>query len=233
MISLLILSIAVPINAFAIEEKDIPTMELAIAQKINEYRSSLELNQLAYDETIANVARAHSDDMRDRNYYAHETLGTNKQAWLRGSLAGYGICGDPDAVDRYYDTINEMELHKKRIAQFEKEAEEVRLFWNNDPLRVQIINQKYADLLNIEQKVNQKILKTHEDINSAKIGIGFNENLMELRGSADNVEEAVNVTIQSWLDSPPHKLGMEDYGNSIGIGVSIDEDRVLVTMNIC
>jgi len=231
--ALLVISIALPVNSFALELREIPTLERQIADAINDYRKSQGLNELSYDDNIADVARTHSQDMIDRDYFAHETLGTTKQAWLRGSNAGYGMCGDPDALDRYYTTVQGIEEHKKRIAQFEKEAETVRLFWNNDQLQVNAIESKYQKLLKIEQEVNAQTILTYDDINQGKIGIGFAENLMELRGDPITNLDIIDSTIQGWIDSPEHKLGLEDYANSLGVGVSMNTDRILITLNVC
>jgi uncharacterized protein YkwD len=48
-------------------------LERAMAQLVNAERAKIGLNALTYDESLAEVARAHSAEMRDSNYFAHES----------------------------------------------------------------------------------------------------------------------------------------------------------------
>ena len=237
-VSLLVLSIGMPVNqaAFAMTDREIPQLERQIADKINEYRKSLGLTELRYDSKIAEVARGHSDDMKERKYFDHITKDTvGKNAAIRGAEAGYGLCGDSAALDRYNTTVKGIAEHKKRIAEFEKEAETVRLFWSDDPLRVQQIDVKYAELIKIEKQVNSQTMKTYDDINKGRIGIGFSENISQIRNGAlsDNLRELSDGTVKGWIESPIHERVLRDHGNSLGVGVSVVEDNLLVTLNVC
>ncbi|HVF09277.1 MAG TPA: CAP domain-containing protein [Abditibacteriaceae bacterium] len=48
-------------------------LERAMARLVNKERAQLGLSPLTYDSTLAAVARAHSAEMRDHNYFAHES----------------------------------------------------------------------------------------------------------------------------------------------------------------
>lgn len=49
--------------------------ERAIHDRVNEVRGQHDLGRLEYDETIATIAREHSADMAERDYFAHESPG--------------------------------------------------------------------------------------------------------------------------------------------------------------
>jgi uncharacterized protein YkwD len=48
-------------------------LERALAQLVNAERIKIGLNALVYDDNLAEVARAHSAEMRDGKYFAHES----------------------------------------------------------------------------------------------------------------------------------------------------------------
>ncbi len=54
-------------------DKNLAALERSMAMRINTERARAGLNALAFDETLAGVARAHSADMRDRSYFAHQS----------------------------------------------------------------------------------------------------------------------------------------------------------------
>lgn len=54
-------------------DKNLAALERSMAMRVNTERARAGLNALAYDETLAGVARAHSADMRDRSYFAHQS----------------------------------------------------------------------------------------------------------------------------------------------------------------
>jgi uncharacterized protein YkwD len=53
---------------------DTVAMEKQIHQLINDYRTSHGLTTLAFDEKLADIARAHSQDMATNNYFEHDNL---------------------------------------------------------------------------------------------------------------------------------------------------------------
>jgi uncharacterized protein YkwD len=53
-------------------DKNMASLEQAMARLVNAERAKAGLNVLTFEATLAATARAHSVDMRDRNYFAHE-----------------------------------------------------------------------------------------------------------------------------------------------------------------
>lgn len=66
-------------------DTNLATLEQAMVRLVNAERVKAGLNVLTFDATLAATARAHSVDMRDRNYFAHES----KTAALREPLDRY------------------------------------------------------------------------------------------------------------------------------------------------
>jgi|SRR6185312_7726022 len=52
---------------------DIPSLEKQIHEQINQIRQSNGLNSLVFDSKVASIARTHSQDMLDNNYFDHIT----------------------------------------------------------------------------------------------------------------------------------------------------------------
>ncbi|MBV9864319.1 MAG: hypothetical protein JO316_03105 [Abitibacteriaceae bacterium] len=48
-------------------------LEYVMTQMVNAERAKVHLNALVFDSKLANVARAHSAEMRDRDYFAHQS----------------------------------------------------------------------------------------------------------------------------------------------------------------
>lgn len=235
-LSLLVLSLVLPLNVFAVEEKEIPTLENKIAQLVNDYRKSQGLNELSYEPGISGVAKAHSQDMATRHYIAHETFGTNRNSIQRGVDAGYALCGDMGALNRYHKVVADITEYKRLTAKFQRDAETVRLYWSNDPLQNQIINSQYDKLVKMQQEVNSRIMITNHDIRDGKIRISLSENIMGLELDSRSIEELSNATISGWVESQGHKRVLEDtMSHAFGVGATIDRDqnKVLVTLNIC
>jgi uncharacterized protein YkwD len=73
---------------------DIPALEMEIHTLINQQRRSNGLSDLSYDPLLASVARNHSADMAQNNYFSHYDLqGLDPDA--RAVLAGYS-CAEND-----------------------------------------------------------------------------------------------------------------------------------------
>lgn len=66
-------------------DRNLAALERALAARVNAERQRAGLSVLTLDETLAGVARAHSADMRDRKYFAHES----PTDALRGPLDRY------------------------------------------------------------------------------------------------------------------------------------------------
>jgi uncharacterized protein YkwD len=66
----------------------IPNLERRIHDLINRERKASDLSALQFDERLASIARAHSEDMGRRHFFSHVNPdGRNPTA--RGKLAGY------------------------------------------------------------------------------------------------------------------------------------------------
>src|SRR5437773_10249211 len=69
----------------------IPDLEQRIHESINKQRKANDRALLAWDETLANLARAHSEDMATRGYFKHvNPEGLTPMKRLEG--AGYSSC---------------------------------------------------------------------------------------------------------------------------------------------
>lgn len=53
--------------------QNLARLEYVMTQMVNAERAKLHLNALIFDSKLANVARAHSAEMRDRDYFAHQS----------------------------------------------------------------------------------------------------------------------------------------------------------------
>jgi len=69
-----------PVVLLAQGDARLLAMETQLAQLINEERASRHLPVLVYDSRLAEVARAHSAEMRDKKYFSHESP-TPKLQW--------------------------------------------------------------------------------------------------------------------------------------------------------
>lgn len=67
---------------------DVSTLEQMIHEGINEQRSQNGLPPLTFDERLAGIARAHSQDMINRNFFAHVNP-DGKDPTARGADVGY------------------------------------------------------------------------------------------------------------------------------------------------
>lgn len=63
---------ATPVRV-AQNDAQLATLEKQMAQMVNAARKTAKLSPLVFDEKLAQVARAHSLEMRDKNYFAHES----------------------------------------------------------------------------------------------------------------------------------------------------------------
>ncbi len=86
---------------------DIKTYEKLNFHCINACRAINGVGTLAYDENVATVARAHSKDMADRNYFAHETPeGRSPGDRLTSTGINWRTCGEN--IDAGYRTPFDM-----------------------------------------------------------------------------------------------------------------------------
>jgi uncharacterized protein YkwD len=72
-------------------QKNLAALETAMIAMVNQERVSRGMNELKLDSTLADTARAHSTDMRDRNYFAHEAPTASLRAPLDRYMAVFSI----------------------------------------------------------------------------------------------------------------------------------------------
>jgi len=73
-------SLAAPVVLLPQSDARLLAIETQLAQLVNEERASRHLPLLVYDSLLAEVARAHSAEMRDQKYFSHESP-TPKLQW--------------------------------------------------------------------------------------------------------------------------------------------------------
>jgi uncharacterized protein YkwD len=70
-------------------------VEASSFQLINQARANQGLPALSFDTQLSSIARAHSQDMRDRNYFAHTDLdGNSPSSRMRGAGVAFKISGE-------------------------------------------------------------------------------------------------------------------------------------------
>lgn len=60
-------------SSFVPPPAEVPEIEAAMFARVNQDRAAKDLPALAYDESLAGVARAHALDMRTNKYFAHDS----------------------------------------------------------------------------------------------------------------------------------------------------------------
>jgi len=93
-----------PQMILSLEEREMET-EAEIHRLINLEREAYGIEPLSYDDELAEIAAAHSQDMYDRSYFEHDTPEGIEPA-DRGKNAGYFCEIDIDET-RFYDVIVE------------------------------------------------------------------------------------------------------------------------------
>ncbi len=104
-------------------------VEMQVLDLVNKHRAQNGLSALTWDDALANVARAHSEDMRDRRFFSH-----NNPDGLSpfDRIKNYGIT---------YRSAGE------NIAAGQTTPEEVVNAWMNSPgHRANILNESYTKL---------------------------------------------------------------------------------------
>ena len=78
-----------PVNIISSKpEIDVNELELQIHKLVNEERQKNGLNSLNWDNKLADIARKHSQDMAQNNFFSHDNL-IGQDPTERGRLAGY------------------------------------------------------------------------------------------------------------------------------------------------
>lgn len=86
---------------------DLPSLEQRVLNEVNRTRRSLGRASLSADSALAALARAHSADMRDRDFFAHRNP-DGRYAGDRARAAGYAFRSFGENLFRghLYDTVN-------------------------------------------------------------------------------------------------------------------------------
>jgi uncharacterized protein YkwD len=124
-------------------EIDIGTLERLVHERINEQRVANNVAPLSYDEKLADIARGHSKDMGENNYFEHITP-EGVTPIGRGNQAGY-FCRK-DYGDRYTVGISEniaydwLWSRKREVGGFEYQTD-----WNKPETIAYKLVQRWMD----------------------------------------------------------------------------------------
>jgi uncharacterized protein YkwD/prefoldin subunit 5 len=151
------------------------TIAFLIHQKVNEYRLANNRTALSYDYGIETIAKAHADDMINRNYFSHYSP-EGKDASQRGIENGFEVCGDvtPTQIEIDYKTKHE---------KFKKEQDK-----NNAEIRQ--LNQKIKqyntkiDQLNHDANTRDDIRDFMPSVNQKQL----NDELVKLQAEYDRLQ---------------------------------------------
>ncbi|SEH16540.1 Cysteine-rich secretory protein family protein [Natronorubrum sediminis] len=92
----------------SVESVDIDDVEQAIHDAVNEERAAAGVDELEFDDELRDVAYVHSEDMVERNYFAHEDpdgdrfLDRYEDAGYECSVNGY--LGGENLAQTWFDT---------------------------------------------------------------------------------------------------------------------------------
>ena len=87
----------------AIELSDLPAEAQSFVTLVNDHRENQGLEPLAWHAAIGGVAQAHSQDMRDRDYFAHDNP-DGESPFDRMRAAGISYQGAGENIARGYTT---------------------------------------------------------------------------------------------------------------------------------
>ena len=211
----------------------VSTLELKIHELINIEREKHGLKPLAYDKALALVARYHSGDMADRDYFSHTTP-EGLEPMDRGFSFGYYDCGDPDIIQLFKEYDELSKEYDFLLTHYEATG-------SNDEVMYNELNQMYNVLEQKRIELNQLSIN-----NPVFEGIGenlFQNSLYEqawyLEGeivSYDwySYEQIAESTVDGWMKSPNHKENiLTPAWQSEGIGISATDYKVYITQNFC
>lgn len=231
--------VTVPVDIPVEIQIDVETVKAGIAEQINQYRASNGLNTWVYDTGIENIARAHSQDNIDKNYFGHYTLGTLKGPGFRGAMGGYDICGDPTAITNYNKVLEDGNKYDAKLAEYEAYKTKVEpvinqgLAPNAQELYDELIR-KYREVKAFGIDLNNRINQVNLDIDNGKVGVGFIENMMEINPHTQvTTQDVLDNAVTGWINSPGHKEVLDGYGGKMGIGIAYNESRMVITLDIC
>jgi len=212
----------------------ISELEMQIHYHVNEERKNYGLNPLLYDYTLAVIARSHSKDMADRNYFEHDTPEGIEPA-DRGYQYGYFHCGDIDTIKlrQEYDRLSQE--YDTLVKQFESTGNTNEALYNR-------IQQMYSKLKPMSDQLNsaseQKMIfggiSENIALNNLYDSIWYTNNI-PTSYDWNTQEELAESIVDGWMNSKGHRENiLTPYYSSEGIGVAVSNDnRVYATQNFC
>lgn len=201
-----------PIN----KQPDIDVLELEqrIHQITNSQRNNHGLSSLSYDSTISKIARSHSEDMAENNYFSHDDLqGLGPSD--RGFVYGYKSCGILDAIalEKQYDRLPKVVHDDAQYRQAMQMYEQLNEYINNGELFGGLSENIFQNNLYDTVWYTNGIITSYE---------------------WNTLEELAQSTVNGWMNSPGHRANILGSYHSEGIGVAIaDDDKVYITQNFC
>jgi len=97
------------------------SFELQVLELINEERTIRGLSPLSFDESLAKVSEAHSEDMAKRGYFSHNTpegltpFDRMKNAGISYNTAGENIAAGQDTPEAVVEAWMNSDGHRKNI----------------------------------------------------------------------------------------------------------------------
>ena len=199
------------INNFEINAKpeiNISELEFRVHELINVERQNHGLGTFSYDSKIAYIARLHSVDMGEKNYFEHENS-FGADASDRGIRAGYEFCGDADAIK----LANDMEYYRNRDIPT----------YNNYVMQFNQLGQQGKLHSGFAENIAQTWLYT----SYMTKGIESSYTWQTQEGLAQSI-------VDQWMNSPGHRDNILSPHQSEGIGIAITSDhKVFATQDFC
>lgn len=208
-------------------ELNIAKIESLIHDGINEQRATYGLIPLEYDSTISNVARAHSKDMAQNNYFEHQSL-TGTQPWDRGFPYGYHTCGTKEAISlqSQYDELSRQYDRYPRTMTDQSQYQQATALYNQlnaISSRLNSLSQNKELFGGLAENISQNW--TYDSITYINGVPSYNWN---------HDEDIAEKTVNGWMNSQGHRANILSGFHSEGIGVAIaSDDKVYITENFC
>jgi len=217
----------IPETSFSKPEIIISELEQKVHSLINIERQNQGLSQLTFDTTLTKIARSHSQDMADRNYFEHQSP-DGKEPSDRGFPYGYNTCGTKEAIslqNEYEELSRQYDKYPKTIS---------------DPSQYQQATSLYNQLKAISSKLNSHV-------ENKELFGGLAENISQ-NWTYDSItyvneipiygwnteEEIAKQTVDGWMNSKGHRENILSGFHSEGIGVAVaSDDKVYITENFC
>jgi len=204
---------------------NISKIELLVHEKTNIQRNIHGLSALEYDDQISDIARMHSQDMAENNYFSHTSL-SGKAVWDRGFPYGYDICGTKEAI------------------LLQNEYDDLKIQYARYPSQINDQTQ-YQEAMSIYNRLNSLIPQINSLLDQRKLFVGLAENIYQnwiykstyvggIPSDWNTEEELAEKAVEGWMNSTGHRENILSGFHSEGIGVAIaEDDKVYITQNFC